>query len=282
LALLLLGCGVTEGAASSPEAARDRLDEHHALGEVEGWSVPGLRLFSVERDGPNPVGRRWVVGVEEASGDIVEGRALMARVRSEDPALLARRALSILLERHDLSPLRSGDARDEAISEAEWSLIVAPRVEGGELVFWALVEVSSASLREYRIDTDGWSVEWREAPEVLASGGGDETRGPSFCDAVARCGCWDGCERVQPVNDPHLRGRPGFRALEGSLRGQRLVRSECTGAACPRVCAVAPAATCVAALVPAEVETCEVSCPPGVAPLHCETSADDCRVVRHR
>ncbi len=282
LAALLLGCG-SEGTSRPDEAMEltlERLGEGHTVRPVEGWTVSGLRLVSVERDGPNPLERRWVVGVDEVSGEVVRGPELMARLPEAHPATLAARALSILVERHGSLPLRSGDERDAAIPEAQWALISAPSQSPSELVFWALVEQFERTLIEYRVRTRDWSLDWREAAEVLAAEGAIEDSGPSFCDAVARCGCFSGCERVQPVVDPRHPDQVIFRALDAN-RGQRLVRGECVESSCSRVCVAPPGATCVGALVPMEPQACTVSCPPSIAPFHCETSADACRRIEH-
>ena len=282
--LLACGCGADSDTVSAQRRVLHTLSEGHDVQPFDGWSVHGLQLYVVQRRGPNPTGRRWVVGIDERSGELVQSASLMERLPSLHADVLALRALSILIERHGVSPLRSDSPRDPAVEAVDWNLIAAPRSDGEELVFWALVERFEPTLTEYRVDLHDWSVDWSEASEVRTAQGEVQARGPSHCEPVARCGCFVGCERVQPITDTRAaRRRPQhlFRALDHL--GQRLLRDSCDEGPCWRVCrSVQPGTVCLGALIPEEPEECTESCPESTAPFHCETSADSCRRIDHR
>jgi hypothetical protein len=267
-----------------PEALRTLIDGAEDGAELRPftrWSVPGLRLYCLSWAVPDLSSAR-VVGIDEETGAVVGGTDLLRRGGPLAPQEMARRVFGALLGQAFFEPLAPDEERSQFASEREWSLVRAPREEGGSLIFFSMQGDMAPHLVEHRVDLTTFASTTRTAEEVLLEMGEIVVlRSNPFCIPVASCGCWNGCARVEQVAVPGLEVAAA-RVIEGPGAGRILEqRRECLDGRCFSVCAAdLPLANCQDAYRFVD-EECGESCPPSEAPYRCETYADRCDRVDH-
>lgn len=219
-----------------------------------GWSLPGITLHRScqEADDRSSCG---VWGTDDATGARLSGEELFLRLPADTSAdVLASRAQDLLLGRSGVPVLGPDEAAASTfVSEGERSVITAPRLEEGALVFYALEGEMHPTATELRIDREHASVTRTPVVEVWVARA-TATDGPR-CEPLVRCGCDDGCARVDRVVLPN--GNERFRRLDGRE---------------PRVLYRVEGSTAVGALN----ETCTEACPPHALAYTCTLVGDAC------
>jgi hypothetical protein len=274
-------CGGTpgNGSANVPRALRERAESQEVV-PFDGFPVTGLELYRVSGSVPDH-GWSFVVGID-AGGRLVEREALMRRLGPLEPAVLASRALAVLLGQLGQATVNPSDPRSQFSSEDEWSVITAPRREGDEVVFFLMEGEMHPTLNEVRVDANTFVVSHRAAADLVLASGRNVSIGPEMCAPISLCGCWSGCGRFEPFRVPN-ESVIRYLARDGSRVGTFYAPAPaCTGNACARTCRIDMLdATCDAALLPTTPEECTEACPPSEAPYHCDTLVTGCRRIEH-
>lgn len=281
----IAGCGADDHdhGGGIPEAIR-AVAQHQEVEAFSGWSVPGVSLYRMSFAVPDH-SSSTIVGLDDASGEVLRGAALMRRIGDAPPEVLAARVFDVLLGQQGAQPL-TAEARGSLGTDAEWAEVRPARVEGDALVFFGWRGEMAPELVEHRVSTATWEVQTRPVPEVIAASGRRAAIGGPRCLPHSACGCWLGCASFQLVRAPgHSPDEAWFVVVgeeDGPLYRQRHDCTTLSGAeTCARICrADTPDATCEDAVLP-ESETCTEACPPTEAFFHCEQHEDGCRQVDH-
>lgn len=219
-----------------------------------GWSMPGVTLHRScqEADDRSSCG---VWGTDDATGGRLSGQELFARLPADTSAeVLASRAQDLLLGRAGHAPLGPDEAASSSfVSEEERSVITAPRLEAGVLVFYALEGEMHPTAMELRVDRTNANVTRTPVAELWVERA--PATGDALCAPVVHCGCDDGCARVDRVMLPN--GNERFRRLDG--REPRILYR------------VAESGS----LEPLN-EPCTEACPPHAAPYTCTIEGASC------
>lgn len=275
---MLLACNGTGASSGLPRALRQRAQNEEVV-PYDGFTVAGLRLYRASGSVPDH-GWSNIVGID-GDGNLVERADLMRRLGALEPRVFAERALAILLGDTGHVPLQPGDERSPFSTEQEWSVITPPRREAGAVVFFQMRGEMHLALVEVRIDEATFTPTFRSATTVLVESGQKVRLGSPICYAVARCGCWSGCESMQRIQIPGsdvIR----FETTTGAERVRYIEGPACDRDGCLRVCrADAPSATCDPGLVQDPPEQCGEACPERESPFHCETLESGCRRIEH-
>src|SRR5438045_2437885 len=134
-----------------------------------GWSVPGLTLYELRRSADD-LDEASVVGVD-GSGTLVAGAQLMRELGTLPADDLARRTLAVMLRRSGRQPVTPGSSRPHSVTEQEWSVVAAPAIADGTLVFFATVGEKHPELVEYRVVLATSTLTQRHAAELLLARG---------------------------------------------------------------------------------------------------------------
>jgi hypothetical protein len=277
------GCGAGNGGGSIPDAIRS-FAQHREVEPWSGWSVPGVTLYRVSFAVPDR-SESSIVGLDTENGGVLAGAALMRRIETREPALLASRAFDVLLASQGSQPL-TPEQRSSLGTDEEWAEVRPARIEGTVLVFWAFRGEMAPELVEHRVDTERWELTTRTAIDVIVASGRRATYGGERCLPRSSCGCWQGCARYEPVRVPGRDRAEVLLVIVGQEAGGLFVqRHDCTTVegreTCARICdADHPQATCHDAVV-SEEEGCSEACPPSEALYHCELVEGGCRQVDH-
>lgn len=278
------GGGAAEGPSMDRPAALAEYGDGYDVTPFTGWSVPGVRLYTVVLVGVADLSRAHVVGVD-GSGALVRGPALMDRMGELPPEELAARVMSVLIGKHGSRALTPGERLSELGTDAQWARVRAPAIVDGALVFYALVGDMSPELVEHRVQLEEWTVSTRSVTDVLLAEGETVAIGSASCQPFTVCGCWSGCARMEPVRRPGIE-EPTFRVVGGEHAGVLGTRhGSCAGgAARPTTCARACRSDTAEAPCDDAIElevACGEACPPSEAPYHCVTYEDRCERVDH-
>lgn len=217
------------------------------------WTLPGVTLHRScqEADDRSSCG---VWGTDDASGARLSGLELFQRLPPDTSAdVLAARAQELLLGRAGRSALSPElAATSQFVGEAERSVITAPRLEGDVLVFYVLEGEMHPTPVELRVDRRG-TVTRRNVTDVWVTNA--RASGAPSCEPVVRCGCDDGCARVERVLLPD--GGERFRRLDDEAH-RVLYRVPESGS-----------------LEPVD-EACGEACPPHAATYTCTATPSGC------
>ncbi len=244
LAATWLGCSgaQSEGAGTAADEA------------FTGWSLPGVTLHRScqEADDRSSCG---VWGTDDASGSRLSGQELFTRLPADTSAdVLASRAQDLLLGRSGQPVLGPEEAGASTfVSEGERTIIAAPRLEDGVLVFFALEGEMHPTAVELRIDRANANVTRTPVVELWVERA--PSSGDPLCEPVVHCGCDDGCARVDRVTLPN--GNERFRRLDGRE---------------PRILYRVAESGSLAALN----EECTEACPPHAAAYTCTLEGAAC------
>jgi hypothetical protein len=215
------------------------------------WSLPGVTLHRScqEADDRSSCG---VWGTDDASGARLSGVELFQRLPADTSAdVLASRAQDLLLGRAGREALGPEAASASTlVTEAERSVITAPRLEGDVLVFYVLEGEMHPTAVELRIDRRSGTVERTNVLDVWVARA--SASGAPSCEPVVRCGCDDGCARVERVLLPD--GSERYRRVDGGAH-RVLYRVPASGS-----------------LEPVD-EACTEACPPHAPTYSCTPSA---------
>jgi hypothetical protein len=218
-----------------------------------GWTLPGVTLHQSCQEAADR-SSCGVWGTDDASGARLSGVEIFQRLPADTSAdVLAARAQDLLLGRagrEALSPELA--ASSQFVGEAERSVITAPRLEGEVLVFYVLEGEMHPTPVELRIDRRG-AVTRRNVTDVWVASAG--ASGEPSCEPVVRCGCDDGCARVERVLLPD--GSERFRRLDDDAH-RVLYRVRESGS-----------------LEPVD-EGCGETCPPHAATYVCTATPSGC------
>jgi len=219
-----------------------------------GWTMSGVTLHRScqEADDRSSCG---VWGTDDATGSRLSGEELFQRLPEDTSAeVLASRAQDLLLGRSGQEPLDpEAAAASSFVSEGERSVITAPRLEANVLVFFALEGEMHPTAMELRVDRQTSRITRTPVVELWVERA-DADDGP-LCLPLVRCGCDDGCARVDRVTLPN--GNQRFRRLDGRTP-RILYRVESSGS------------------LQALNEACEEACPPHAADYTCTLGGDAC------
>ncbi|MEZ4340804.1 MAG: hypothetical protein R3B82_29630 [Sandaracinaceae bacterium] len=278
LALLVAGCGADDHGSGIPESIRE-VAGHQEVEAFSGWSLPGVTLYRTSFAVADR-SSATIVGLDDATGEVLRGAALMRRIGDAPPELLAARVFDVLLGQQG-AHAETAESRGSLGTDAEWAAVRPARVEEGTLVFFGWQGEMAPELVEHRVSTTTWEVRTRPVTELLDPADVVTLAGPARCLPVSACGCWTGCALLEPIRVGDHPDEERFQ--DGEVR---YVRShDCATRSgvetCARICASdAPDATCEDAVQPEE-EECTEACPPTEAFFHCEREGRGCRRVDH-
>ncbi|MBN8613270.1 MAG: hypothetical protein J0L92_21940 [Deltaproteobacteria bacterium] len=249
LLVSIASVGLASCSGAQPEGAGTAADE-----TFTGWTMSGVTLHRScqEADDRSSCG---VWGTDDATGSRLSGEELFQRLPSDtSAAVLASRAQDLLLGRSGQEPLDpEAAATSSFVSEGERSVITAPRLEENVLVFYALEGEMHPTAMELRVDRRTSSVTRTPVVELWVERA-DADEGP-LCLPLVRCGCDDGCARVDRVTLPN--GNQRFRRLDGRTP-RILYRVEGSGS------------------LEALNESCTEACPPHAAAYTCTLDGEAC------
>ena len=245
--------GLALAAAVGLSACSGAQETQRADEPFTGWTLPGVTLHRScqEEDDDSSCG---VWGTDDTSGARLSGAELFQRLPPDTSAdVLASRAQDLLLGRAGRAALTPElAATSQFVGEAERSVITAPRLEGQVLVFYVLEGEMHPTPVELRIDRSG-EVSRRNVTDVWVAGA--PASGEPSCEPLVRCGCDDGCARVERVLLPD--GSERYRRVDDGAR-RVLYRVPASGS-----------------LGPLD-EPCEEACPPHAASYACTDSPSGC------
>ncbi len=218
------------------------------------WTLPGVTLHRSclqEQDH----GSCGVWGRDDTTGQRLTGEELFARLPAElDADALAERAQDLLLGASGEPVLTPESAAEQRfVSAEERTLIAAPRLEAGALVFYALEGEMHPTAMQLRIERASGAVTRVPVIEVwVEQAPATET---ALCLPVVTCGCPAGCAPVDRVALPG--GGDRYRRLDGRTP-RVLYRVESSGS-----------------LEPLN-EPCGEACPPRPADYTCSAAGGGC------
>ena len=224
--LLLAACAGASGAGEEEETARlpDALhpfSQGYEVTPFDAYVIDGVSLFRVATTGRRP--RSTVVGVEDASGALLERSALFTRAaENRPPEVLAVIATDTVLGRHGDRPLFPRGPHPEWLSAADAALITAPAAADNRVTFF-LADDAQQSLSRFEIGLAGSSVQIRSAEQLRAS--------TPFCVPQLDCGCWIGCVQLRRLDDDTVEVTSGPGQGETRQRGRVCTQSD------PPICA---------------------------------------------
>jgi len=218
------------------------------------WTLAGVTLHRSciqEQDD----GSCGVWGRDDTTGQRLTGAELFARLPAElDPASLAERAQDLLLGASGEPVLTPESAAEQSfVSAEERTVISAPRLEGGTLVFYALEGEMHPTATEIHIERASGTLSRRPVIEVWVEHA-PAAEGP-LCMPIVTCGCPAGCAPVDRVAPPA--GGDRYRRLDGQTP-RVLYRVEASGS-----------------LEPLN-QGCGEACPPRPADYACSAAGGGC------
>ena len=190
------------------------------------WSLPGVTLHRScqQADDLDSCG---VWGRDDATGQRLGGPELFARLPADlDATALAERAQDLLLGASGNPVLTQESASGQSfVSAEERSVITAPRLEDGTLVFYVLEGEMHPTAMELRVARDSGAVTRQPVIEVWVERAPAAEAG--LCMPVTTCHCASGCASVDRVALP-AGGGDRYRRLDGRTP-RVLYRVEATG-----------------------------------------------------
>lgn len=140
-------------------------EPNHEITRWERYEIPGVELWRVTVVGVSDLSRSTVMGVD-ASGALVSGIDLFAKVGDLDATALAGRALDILYGKAHGAALENMD--DNTFFPAEQRALVKPPVlDDGTLELWTVFGEMSPRLTRVRLDVATGKDERTPAEHVL-------------------------------------------------------------------------------------------------------------------
>lgn len=274
-AVLVVACHGGGGGHDNLPAAIAKLAQGGEAQKFDAWKVPGVTLYRITQSVPDHTSTS-IVGIDAKTGEVVTGAVLVQRMGSLPADELAKRMFGVAL-RDNGRPLMPDETDHMFATAQQWSVVEAPTIVDGTLVFYSFRGEMAPELGQYKIRLGTLAVTFTDADQILLARGETVTNGPVVCEPLQSCHCWVGCARFQMESVPGVPGTVWVRV--GS--GEQFVREDCKAEPCARVCrADSPTANCDPALVERQL-ACDKSCPPSEAPYHCEAVGDDCKRVEH-
>lgn len=249
-----------------------------------GWALEGVTLYRLSSAVPDR-STATVVGLDDATGEVLQNAALLRRLSGQPPEVLAARTFDVHLGQQGGTPLTPGD-RGRLGSDAEWAMVQPARREGDEVIFYGWRGEMAPELVEHTLSARTFEVSSRTVIDAIVASGRRAAVGGPRCLPRSTCGCWSGCASFQLVRVP---GRPPDQAIfvvsgdeEGLLHTMRRDCATVEGReTCARTCRFDTLeAQCDDAIVP-ESEACTEACPPSEAFYRCDLFEDGCRPVDH-
>lgn len=136
------------------------------------------------------------------------------------------------------------------------TVVRAPIIEGGVLVFFVMRGEMSPSANEVRVELASARVSFASAMDLYVR---TATPTAKRCEPFAACGCPNGCVHVGVLT---AGGRERLRVLDGPRAGELVFRAT----------AGHPVRT-------EADESCTESCPPAPAAWRCESAGDGCAEI---